>query len=255
VYHPGVRTGDFRSEGGVVARRSMCDVLAAARRNGHPALVADIKCRSPRDGELISSERLEPYVRSLIEGGIDAMANPTAPEDWGGSLEIAARIRRISGLPLMRKEFFNTLEQMDESYEVGFDAVQLSLSTVPTLELLRAMKARAERLGMEVVVGVHSSAQLEQAVDLGAAAVGINNRDISANELDGGTVSLSETLIPLVPADVLILSESAFHTPADVARAAAAGADGVLIGTSLAKSGDPIAMLRSLRDGVEAWSR
>ena len=67
--------------------RSLYQVLAAARSGGSPALMVDVKCRSPRDGELISSERLEPYVRALVGGGVDALSTPTDPEAFSGALD------------------------------------------------------------------------------------------------------------------------------------------------------------------------
>ncbi|GAA3748654.1 indole-3-glycerol-phosphate synthase [Salinactinospora qingdaonensis] len=235
--------------------RSLCDVLAEARRDGRAALMVDVKCRSPRDGQLISPERLEPYVHALLAGGVDALSTPTDPVYFGGSVATAQRIRRIAAVPLMRKEFFTTVAQMDESEEAGFDAVQLSLSTVTDPDLFQEMKSRAEKLGMEVVVGVHSRSQLERAIELGAVAVGINNRDITALELDDGTVDLSASLMSMVPDDVFVISESAMHTTADVGRVAGTGADAVLVGTAVAKSADPAATAREFREGARAWRR
>jgi indole-3-glycerol phosphate synthase len=147
----------------------------------------------------------------------------------------------------MRKEFFRSVGQIDESKRVGFDAVQLSLGTIPDPKLFDALRARAERLGLEVVVGVHGRDQLRRALALGARLVGLNNRDIAALELDGGTVGATESLLPSVPEDVLVISESGLRTSADVHRAARAGAHGVLIGTAAAASADPPAWVRSLR--------
>lgn len=226
---------------------SLLKVLARARRNGTPALVVDVKRRSPRDGELISDEHLEPYVRALGKAGVDALATPTDARHFGGGLDTARRIRRLATVPLMRKEFFRSTAQIDESLEAGFDAVQLTLSTIPGLDLAWALKARAERIGLEVVVCAHNAQQVSDAVELGARIIGIANRDIMFLELDDGTVDTAEDLISAVPRDVYAISESALRTPADVAKASAAGADGVLIGTAIAQSADPIATVRALR--------
>ncbi len=155
--------------------RSLYQVLAAARCEGSPALMVDVKCRSPRDGELISSDRLEPYVRALVEGGVDALSTPTDPVYFDGSISTARKIRGLSQVPFMRKEFFDAVEQMDESAEAGFDAVQLTLSSFLDPVLFQAMKARAEELGLEVVVAVHDAQQLEKAVRYGANAISINS--------------------------------------------------------------------------------
>jgi indole-3-glycerol phosphate synthase len=160
---------------------------------------------------------------------------------------VARRIRDLSTVPLLRKEFFTSPIQMDESADVGFDAVQLTLSTIPDLDLALAMKKRAESLGLEVVVCVHSARQLHDAMILGAEMIGVANRDITALELDSGTVALTEQLISDIPEDVYTISESSLLNREDVVKAAEAGADAVLVGTAIAKSDDPTGMIRAFR--------
>ncbi|GGS57694.1 MULTISPECIES: alpha-hydroxy-acid oxidizing protein [Actinokineospora] len=230
--------------------RSLLDVLASARRTRQPAVLADVKFRSPRDGALIDLDRLDAFLDALVEGGVEALTMPTDPVYFAGGVDLAAKLRVRTELPLMRKEFFCTTSQLDESVDVGFDAVQLSINTTPPDQLER-LREHAERLGLEVLLGVHTRGQLRTALALDPVAVAVNNRNIVALELDPGTVRVTEMLAPEVPSDVLILSESAFFTADDVARAAAAGAEGVLIGTALAKSDDPARFVRTLREG--AW--
>jgi indole-3-glycerol phosphate synthase len=237
-----------------MSTRSLREVLARARGQNYLALIVDLKMRSPRDGRLITENRLESYVQSLIEAGVDALAMPTESRHFGGSIELARRVRALCDVPLKRKEFFTAVHQMDESREAGFDAVQLSLSTIPDPALFEALRARAEEIGLEVVVGTHGRAQLEWAIAEGARVIGINNRDITALELDAGTVSATAALMPLVPDDVLVISESGLLTREDVLGAAHAGAHGVLIGTAVARSPDPAGWLRSLR-AEPAWRR
>ncbi|HST47218.1 hypothetical protein [Jatrophihabitans sp.] len=226
---------------------SLYQVLATARWHGAPALMVDVKCRSPRDGELISSERLEPYVRSLVAGGVDALSTPTDPVYFDGSISTARRIRALADVPLMRKEFFTTVEQMDESAEAGFDAVQLALSSFVDPVLFTAQKARAEQLGLEVVVSVTDSLQLERAVALGANAISINCRGLAALRLESRSAGYGQVLASLVPRHVWVVLESTVSGRADIDAAARAGADGVLMGTTVAKSADPAGLLRSLR--------
>ncbi|MEU0572738.1 indole-3-glycerol-phosphate synthase [Nonomuraea sp. NPDC005983] len=230
--------------------RSLYAVLESTRRTLQPAVLADVKVRSPRDGALIDLGGLDAYLDALIEGGVNALSTPTDPVYFAGGLEVAARIRARTDLPLLRKDFFNSPSQLDESVAVGFDAVQLSINTTPPSKLER-LRDHAVRLGLEVLLGVHTKRHLATALALDPAAIAVNNRNIVALELDPGTVSVTESLLPEVPPDVLVLSESSFFTAEDVARAAAAGAEGVLIGTALAKSDDPAALVRKLRDG--AW--
>ena len=230
--------------------RSVYDVLASARRTGHLAVLADVKLRSPRDGALIDLDRLDLFLDLLVDGGVAALTMPTDPVYFAGGVEVAAKIRARTELPLMRKEFFCTPRQLEESVDAGFDAVQLSINTTPPNQLER-LHDQAVGLGLEVLFGVHTGTHLRTALAFDPVAVAVNNRDIVALELDPGTVRVTETLAPEVPPDVLILSESAFFTADDVTRAAAAGAEGVLVGTALAKSDDPAALIRELREG--AW--
>jgi indole-3-glycerol phosphate synthase len=234
-------------QGADMRSRSLYEVLAAAGSAGEPALMVDVKCRSPRDGELIPPERLEPYVLALVVGGVDALSTPTDPVYFDGSIETARKIRRLSPVPLMRKEFFDNVEQMDESLEAGFDVVQLPLSTFIDPALFLAMKARAEQLGLEVVVGIQNAQQLERAIDYGAIAVSINCRGVAARRLETRSSSYGQVLASMVPDDVLVLLENTFSCRSDIEGAARAGADGVLMGTMVAKSSDPVAMLRSFR--------
>jgi indole-3-glycerol phosphate synthase len=227
--------------------RSLYQVLATARSTGSPALMVDVKCRSPRDGELISHERLEPYVGALVSGGVDALSTPTDPVYFDGSIEIAKRIRRLSPVPFMRKEFFVTTDQMDESWEAGFDAVQLAISSFIDPHLFAAMKSRAEELGLEVVIAVHNAEQLEQAVKLGAIAISINCRGVAARRLEGASAGHGQVLASMAPPEMLVVLENSFSCRRDIEGAARAGADGVLIGTTIAKSSDPVGMLQSLR--------
>jgi indole-3-glycerol phosphate synthase len=235
--------------------RSLYQILADSRSRNNLALIVDLKMRSPRAGTLIDESRLEPYVESLLDAGVDALSMPTDRVYFGGSLELARRVRRLCDLPLMRKEFFSDVHQIDESREAGFDAVQLSLGTIPDPALFAALRQRAERLGLEVIVGAYGRAQLDRAIMVGARAIGINNRDITALELDGGTVDASASLLPLVPDDMLVLSESGLLTAEDVWRAGRAGADGVLIGTAVARNPDPVGWLRSLRGALVCHQR
>ena len=228
-------------------------MLARARATGRTAFIADVKLRSPRHGQLIAPERLEGYVVELTAAGVDAMSTPTDPVHFGGSLEVAALIRRLCEIPLVRKEFFTNVAQMDESRRAGFDAVQLSANTMPR-EALHAMMARARQLGLEVMIGIRTAAHLRLAVEVEAETVVVNNRDISVLELDDGAVGASAPLLASAHRELFVISASGLLTPPDMAAAAAAGADAVMVGTALARSADPAALIADFR-GLTAQAR
>ena len=222
-------------------------LLLDARSRSSAALMADIKCRSARDQQLIDQNNIEGYVQTLIEGGVEGLSVVTESVHFGGSLSLAKRVRSITQLPIIRKEFFSRLDQVDESAAFGFDAVQLTIRVIKDLDLIASMAHRAEQLGLEVIICVQDKTEIEQALELGATIVGINNRNILSLEIDGGTVNRTEELITFIPDDVLVISESSMLSKEDVKQAASAGSDGVLIGTAFAKAANTIDLIHDFR--------
>jgi indole-3-glycerol phosphate synthase len=107
---------------------------------------------------------------------------------------------------------------------------------------------RAVSLGVEPVVEVHTEVELKFAMGLDPlpTVIGINNRDITVLEKDSGDVSVTEALAPLVPEGIVVLSESALLSAADVSRALAAGAHAALVGTAVLRADDPAARVAEL---------
>ncbi len=213
--------------------------------------MADIKFRSARDQQLIDEDRIEEYVQSLVEGGVDGFSVVTEPQHFGGSLALAARVRSATTLPIIRKEFFASLDQIDESAAVGFNAVQLTISVIRQLDLIERMAGRAADLGLEVIICIQDRTELKQALALGATIIGINNRDILSLETDNGTVRRTANLMTSMPDEVLVLSESSMLSAEDVKQAVSAGIDGVLIGTAFAKAADRVALAREFHKALK----
>jgi indole-3-glycerol phosphate synthase len=103
---------------------------------------------------------------------------------------------------------------------------------------------------MEVVVEVHTREELTRALAIHPTIIGINNRDILKLERDSGDVGVTEELAPLVPDDIVKISESSLRTCGEIRRAIEAGADAVLVGTAILQSEDPTAYLAGLIAGV-----
>ena len=214
-------------------------------------MVVDIKPVSPRDGDLIGTRNPAELARLLDGTGICALSVVTASEHFGGSLALLREVASAESMPVLRKDFIRTPEDVDASLEAGAAAVLLTLSTVGELEA-PGLYRRIHSLGMEPLVEVHNKEELHLALGLipRPTILGINNRDISRLEKDGGDVRVTETLAPLVPPGITVLSESAMLTAEDVARATAAGAHGVLIGTAVLKAVDPAAKVAELARGL-----
>ena len=225
--------------------------ILGARENGRFPLVADIKPVSPRDGALVGSRDPVDLAKELEQAGVCALSVVTEAQHFGGSLQMLRDVASAVSLPVLRKDFLRSPEDVDESLEAGAAAVLLTLSTVSELES-PGLYRRIVSLGMEPLVEVHTAAELHFVLGLTPqpTIIGINNRDITRLEKDDGDVGITEALAPLVPDGVAILSESAMLTPGDVSRAFAAGAHGVLIGTAVLQAADPTAVVAKLARGL-----
>lgn len=108
---------------------------------------------------------------------------------------------------------------------------------------LTTLAEEARHLGLEVLVEVRDEAELGRALETTAGLIGINNRNLETLEIDLAT---SERLLPHVPAERVAIAESGITSPGEVARAAAAGADAVLVGSSISAAADPAAAVAAL---------
>src|SRR5689334_15846738 len=124
--------------------RRLADVIRRARWQSRAAVIADIKMSSPRSGSLLRQKDLHQYLSALLAGGVDALSMVTDARWFGGNMDIARLVRRSTDLPFMRKDYFRSTDQMDESYEIGFTAVHLTLHTIGDLDLVATLKRRAE---------------------------------------------------------------------------------------------------------------
>jgi indole-3-glycerol phosphate synthase len=154
-------------------------------------------------------------------------------------LRAAAAAVRV---PLLRKDFILDELQILEARAAGAAAVLLIVRALPP-ERLRALLDCTRSTGLEALVEVHTAAELDRAVEAGAGIVGINSRDLDTFRID---LAGAWELLGRVPPDSVAVAESGMQGPEDVARAAAAGADAVLVGTALSAAPDPGGLLGRL---------
>jgi indole-3-glycerol phosphate synthase len=213
-----------------------------------PAVVAELKRRSPSRGEIRPDFDPVACARDYAEGGAAALSVLTDERYFGGRLEYLTRVREAVGLPLLRKDFLIDPYQVDEARVAGADAVLLIVSALGGGEL-RELLGRARARALDVLVEVHDEAELESALAAGADLVGVNNRDLRSFVTD---LTVTERLAPHVPAGVLLVAESGIAGPADLARLARAGARAFLVGESLMREAEPGRALRRLRGAEES---
>jgi len=205
-------------------------------------IIAEAKRRSPSAG--VIRDQLDPvaYARACEAGGAVAISVLTDELHFGGSLDDLARVARAVHVPTLRKDFILDELQLFEARAAGASAVLLIVRAMTALRL-RALAAAARGLGLATLIEVHGDDELEPALAAIPVALGVNSRDLTTFETD---LTVAERLLPRVPAAVIAVGESGIESPQDVARLAAAGADLVLVGTSIAKSADPNAAVRAL---------
>ena len=174
----------------------------------------------------------------------DAISVLTDGPDFGGSLDDLRTVRAGFDGPILAKDFIVDQAQVSEARAAGADAVLVMMSVLGDGDAA-AVLAEAWRLAMDAVVEVHDEAELARALALGAQIVGINNRDLKTLSTN---LSITERLAPLVPKDVLVISESGISSRADVERLAP-HANAFLVGSALMAAPDIAEAARALVHG------
>ena len=218
------------------------DFSKALHVPGKLSLIAELKRKSPSRGML--RERFDPVqlAQSLQQAGASALSVLTDEPYFGGSLDFLRDVKQFTEIPALRKDFIVDPYQVYEAALYEADAVLLIVRILSEELLIQCMQA-ADRLGMEPLVEVHSEDELRTALGAGAHVIGINHRDLRTFQLDP---TLSERLIPRVPAGKLIVAESGLQSAEDLLRMKRLGVHAVLIGEALMTAPDPAAKVREL---------
>ncbi len=222
---------------------------AALRRRvkeGRPAVVAEIKRASPSRGLIRADFDPARIARSYESNGASCLSVLTDREFFGGSPDDLVAARSACALPVLRKDFMIDPYQVHEARSWGADCILLIMDAVADAEL-DAMARLARKLGMDVLVECHDAGQLERALELPTALIGVNNRDLRTFET---RLETTLSLVSRVPPDRLLVAESGISTPADVSRLQAAGVSAYLVGTAFMSADDPGAMLADLFFGA-----
>ncbi|MGG5257299.1 indole-3-glycerol phosphate synthase TrpC [Phycicoccus avicenniae] len=212
------------------------DAEAFLRRPGL-SLIAEVKRASPSKGALSDIPDPAALAAAYEAGGASAISVLTEQRRFGGSLADLDAVRAAVSVPVLRKDFVVTDYQVWEARAHGADIVLLIVAALddPTLA---ALLSRVGELGMTALVEVHDEAETQRAVDAGASVIGVNARNLKTLEVHADTFS---RLRPLLPGGVVTVAESGITGPEDAAAYARQGADVVLVGEALVRTGDPTA--------------
>ncbi len=218
-----------------VLTRDFEDAMRQRMRAGHNAVIAEIKKASPSRGVIREDFVAADIAQSYAENGAACLSVLTDQQFFQGQADYLKQARASCQLPVLRKDFMVDPYQIYESRAMGADAVLLIAACLDDAQL-RDFEAIAQGLFMAVLVEVHDEAELDRALALRTPLLGINNRDLHTFD-----VSLDTTLalLPRVPADRLLVTESGIHGRADVQRMNAAGVYGFLVGEACMRAPDP----------------
>ncbi len=213
---------------------------------GKLSLIAELKRKSPSKGML--RERFDPVhlAQTLQEAGAAALSVLTDEAYFGGHLDFLRDAKQFTEIPVLRKDFIIDPYQVYEAAAYEADAVLL-IVRILTDEVLVACMQATDALGVEPVVEVHSESELKIALSVGARVIGINHRDLRTFQIDP---TLSEKLIPKIPAGKIIVAESGIQRAEEVQRMKRLGAHAVLIGEVLMTAPDAAEKVKELFAGT-----
>jgi indole-3-glycerol phosphate synthase len=218
-------------------------LLRAERVN----VIAECKRRSPSKGVLKADYDPSAIARSYDRGGAAAISVLTEPAFFDGHLDHLMAVRRVTELPVLRKDFIVDRYQILEARAAGADAVLLIVAAL-TPATLKELHHAATQAGLDVLVEIHDLFELAIALEAGASIVGVNNRNLRTLAVD---TEVSRQAIERIPNDVIAVAESGLKTSSDLRDLKIAGYDAFLIGERFMATEDPGQSLAELLKGVE----
>ena len=227
---------------GAIRPRGFERALRAKIAAGRAAVIAEIKKASPSKGVLREDFDPPAIAASYEAGGAACLSVLTDRQFFQGAPEYLAQARAACELPVLRKDFLVDPYQVYEARVMGADAVLLIVSALDDARMAE-LEACALALGMDVLVEVHDGDELERALRLRTPLVGINNRNLRTFE-----VSLQTTLglLPRIPPDRLVVTESGILSAEDVRTMRSAHVDAFLVGEAFMRAPDPGKALHAL---------
>jgi indole-3-glycerol phosphate synthase len=219
------------------------DFTRAVHQLGAVAVIAEVKKASPSAGVIRADFDPVAIARTYEQHGAAAISVLTDVEFFQGSLAYLTAVRAAVACPVLRKDFILDRYQLLEARAARADGVLLIAECLPG-DRLATLHEQASELGLHTLIELHDADQLPRVLDTGGRVIGVNNRDLRTF-----TTRIEHTLelLPKIPADRIVVSESGITSHAHLTRLGQAGAKAVLVGESLMRAPDIGAALDALR--------
>jgi indole-3-glycerol phosphate synthase len=205
-------------------------------------VIAEVKRSSPSKGTLASITDPRALAAQYQEAGAAVVSVLTEKRRFGGSLEDLIAVRSEIQIPILRKDFMVDEYQFLEARAAGADVVLLIVAALSKNQL-KDYYDLATELGMAVLVETHTHQEIEDAMAIEPRIIGVNARNLKTLDIDLGAFT---SLIPEIPSGIIRVAESGISQRAEVEIAQSAGANAILVGETLVKSGDPRAAIDQL---------
>ena len=243
-------SSDFRERALKIRKNAEPHRLRRALESDSPQLkiIAEFKRRSPSAGIIRDDLTVSEIVRCYERGGACAISVLTEEEYFAGSIADLGAARSSTKLPLLRKDFIIDAMQVFEAAIAGADAVLLIAAALDDTSLTELRTLAENELGLDALVEVHNSEELNRALNARAKIIGVNNRDLRTFQV---SLNTSERLIAEAPRDKIMVSESGLQSAESLVRLHELGFRAFLIGEVLMRAADPAAALRDLLTAAE----
>jgi indole-3-glycerol phosphate synthase len=224
------------------AARGFTAAVASTVSSARPAVIAEVKKASPSKGVIRENFQPAAIANSYRAGGATCLSVLTDIDFFQGADEYLQQARANCDLPVLRKDFTVDPYQVVEARAIGADAILLIVAALAD-EQMRELADTAGEVGLDVLVEVHDRAELERALELETQLIGINNRDLHSFEM---RLATTLDLLPHIPGERVVVTESGIHNPADVALMRKHGVHAFLVGEAFMRAPDPGEKLREL---------
>lgn len=205
-------------------------------------IISEVKRSSPSKGELADITSPSKLAHEYQEGGASVVSVLTEQRRFKGSITDFLEVRSAIDIPMLRKDFIVTEFQVLESRAIGADLLLLIVAGLSQSQYIDFHQMATE-LGMDVLVEVHSEEELERALEVSPSIVGVNSRNLKTLELDA---KMFDLLIPKIPDGIIKIAESGISSREEVLHIENLGANAILVGETLVRSGDPRSSIKSL---------